>query len=40
VKLVFKAMCTGKVKVAPVLNYVLGSGGRAPRIIDLGTRWR
>jgi hypothetical protein len=33
-------------KVVPVLNYVprhedvLGRGGIAPRILDLGTRWR
>jgi hypothetical protein len=35
----------GKGKVVPVLNYarhedVLVSGGIAPRILDLGTRWR
>jgi len=27
-----------KGKVVPVLNW--GSGGIAPRILDLGTRWR
>jgi hypothetical protein len=37
-------ICKGK--VIPVLNQapchegVLGSGGMAPRILDLGTRWR
>jgi hypothetical protein len=35
-----------KGKVVPVLNQaprhedVLGSGGIAPRVLDLGTRWR
>jgi hypothetical protein len=46
IKIQCQGIIKGKRKVVPVLNEaprhedVLGSEGTAPRILDLGTRWR